>query len=90
VGNVFAASGAIAPATTDARLTIDEVCDRLGLSSKNIARTAKDAGFGSTDQYLASRGFVVVGTAGRRKLYAPNPITSQGPALSGRTPNREP
>jgi len=60
-----------ATANTATRLTIDEVCDRLGLSSKNIARTAKDAGHASTDRYLASRGFVVVGKDGRRKLYAP-------------------
>ena len=59
------------PAPPPPALTLAEVCRAIGLSAKNLARTAKNAGYPDRDSFLAGEhGFRVAGVAGRSILYA--------------------
>lgn len=51
-------------------LTLSEVCEALGLSAKNLARTAKTAGYADRDAYLAAvHGVYPLGKVGRAMVY---------------------
>ena len=51
-------------------LTLSEVCEALGLSAKNLARTAKTAGYADRDAYLAGvHGVRCIGKKGKAAVY---------------------